>query len=276
MTASPEPTRMCARCKAEKPLAAFDLHNGAPRKNCKECVALGEAEKAARQTPVTGKPEGWKAPAPGETPMKACTLCGESKVWSAYETGSDICRACMVLGPPPWGTEPADEAPRGERPTAYTPALGAAIAEQIAAGATLKVITAQPDMPSKDTLARWRLEHEDLAAMLAAARQARADSHADEIAELVEAVRTGRVDAHAGRVAIDGLRWLASKDAPQTYGDKVELSNRDGSLKAVTAAAAIEALIAALPDLMGGKAEAPKALTADPAPAESAEHKEAA
>jgi hypothetical protein len=113
-------------------------------------------------------------------------------------------------------------------------------------------------------LARWRLEHEDLAAMLAAARQARADSRADEIAELVEAVRTGQVDAHAGRVAIDGLRWLASKDAPATYGEKVELSNPDGSLKAVTAAAAIEALIAALTDIGGGKAEAPVALAVVP------------
>ena len=89
--------------------------------------------------------------------------------------------------------------------------------------------------------------------MLATARQARADSRADEIADLVEAVRARRVDAQSGRVAIDGLRWLASKDDPRRYGDRVELSNPDGTLKGnIGAAAAIAALLDALPDLAGG------------------------
>jgi hypothetical protein len=266
MTAEPEPTKRCSRCKAEKPLSEFDLHNGAPRKNCRACVALGEAQKAARKAPVPGKPEGWTAPKPGETPLKRCESCGTEKVYSAFPAGIPVCRECMSDGarPPP---PPAGKADEGKRPTAYTPSLGAAIAERIAAGETLKAITADASMPSKDTLARWRLEHDDFAAMLVLARGARADARADEIADLVEAVRTGRVDAQAGRVAIDGLRWLASKDDPRRYGDKVELSNPDGSLKAqVNAAVAIEALISAMPDLVG-KVDGPPALTVVPAPA---------
>jgi hypothetical protein len=151
--------------------------------------------------------------------MKRCTACEVEKVWKAFPDGSDVCRACIAGEP----TEPKPVAmPEAtKRPAVYTPDLGAAIADQIAAGATLKAITARPDMPSKDVLARWRMEHDDLAAMLATARQARADARVDEIAELVEAVRSGRVDPQAGRVAIDGLRWLASKDAPTTYGDKM-------------------------------------------------------
>lgn len=234
-------TRTCAFCHVAKPVTEFD---GA-RKNCRPCAASADA----RRKPRHAKPEGWVAPAPGAAPTKACNACRVSKVWSAFPQGSDTCRACA-----------ADEAPtpqpeaevEGKRPVIYTPEIGAIIAGQVAGDTTLKAIAARPDMPSRDTLARWRLEHEDFAVMLATARQARADSRADEIAELVEAVRTGRVDPQAGRVAIDGLRWLASKDDPRRFGDKIELNNPDGSLKStVNAAVAIEALISALPDLVG-------------------------
>jgi hypothetical protein len=53
----------------------------------------------------------------------------------------------------------------------------------------------------------------------------------------------------------------------------VELSNPDGSLKAINAAIAIEALIAALPDL-GGKVQellpSPAASSAEPEPVREA------
>src|SRR5262249_46333063 len=49
----------------------------------------------------------------------------------------------------------------------------------------------------------------------------RADSRADEIASLAEELRLGTTDPHASRVRMDALKWLAAKERPQIYGDRV-------------------------------------------------------
>ncbi|HEY1243786.1 MAG TPA: hypothetical protein VGF29_03050 [Hyphomicrobiaceae bacterium] len=267
MTAEPEPTKVCARCKQDKPLTAFD---GPERKNCSDCAA---AEAARRKAPKEPKPEGWKAPKPGETPMQRCESCGVEKVYAAFPAGIRMCRECMASTRQP----PAARADEGKRPTAYTPELGQAICERIAAREPLYAICADPSMPTERTLSKWRLAHEAFAEAYALAREARADARADRIDQYIDDLKTGRLDPHSAKVMIDAERWQAGKEMPGKYSDRVEVTGAGGApLAQVNAAVAIEALIAALPDLMGGKAEAPKALTADPAPAESAEHKEAA
>ena len=53
----------------------------------------------------------------------------------------------------------------------------------------------------------------------------KAGTHAGELAEHVE---TGKLDPNAGRVAIDALKWIASKLKPRSYGDKLELAGKVG------------------------------------------------
>ena len=59
-----------------------------------------------------------------------------------------------------------------------------------------------------------------LSPLLAHARDEVADTLADEIRELAQNVVDGKLDPNAGRVAIDALKWIASKLKPKAYGDR--------------------------------------------------------
>ena len=61
------------------------------------------------------------------------------------------------------------------------------------------------------------------------ARQDGADALADKIRELAERVERGKLDPNAGRVAIDALKWIASKLKPRSYGDRLELAGKVGT-----------------------------------------------
>ncbi len=52
---------------------------------------------------------------------------------------------------------------------------------------------------------------------------------ADEIRELAQRVERGKLDPNAGRVAIDALKWIASKLKPRSYGDRLELAGKVGT-----------------------------------------------
>ena len=59
--------------------------------------------------------------------------------------------------------------------------------------------------------------------MYARAREDAADTLADEIRELAGRVEKGKLEPNAGRVAIDALKWIASKLKPREYGDRAQL-----------------------------------------------------
>ncbi len=107
------------------------------------------------------------------------------------------------------------------RPSTYTPELGSRICERVALCEPLSKIVAEKDMPSMRTIYAWQREHEDFAKALSQAREHRADARADAIHDLIEQVKAGTLDAHAGRVAIEGHRWLASREQPRKYGERV-------------------------------------------------------
>lgn len=56
----------------------------------------------------------------------------------------------------------------------------------------------------------------------ARARQMQAEAHAGKIADLADDVLGGKYEANAARVALDALKWTASKLHPAIYGDKVQ------------------------------------------------------
>jgi hypothetical protein len=59
--------------------------------------------------------------------------------------------------------------------------------------------------------------------LYARARQDAADTLADQIRELAGRVERGELEPNAGRVAIDALKWIASKLKPREYGDRAQL-----------------------------------------------------
>jgi hypothetical protein len=66
----------------------------------------------------------------------------------------------------------------------------------------------------------------ELASMYARAREWQAEAHADRIVELSEDVLAGKYDYNSARVAIDALKWSASKLRPRVYGDRLEVSGK--------------------------------------------------
>ncbi len=59
--------------------------------------------------------------------------------------------------------------------------------------------------------------------MYTRAREDAGDSLADQIRELAGRVERGELEPNAGRVAIDALKWIASKLKPREYGDRAQL-----------------------------------------------------
>ena len=77
-------------------------------------------------------------------------------------------------------------------------------------------------MPSRRTIRKWEEEHPEFAKRLEKASEDGADTIADQIREYTEAVAKGTMDPQAGRVAIDALKWTASKLKPKKYADRVD------------------------------------------------------
>ncbi len=122
----------------------------------------------------------------------------------------------------------------GGRPT-YSIEIAKEICERLAGGETLTAICKDTSMPAATSVRRWVLDNDEFAEMHARARNMQAESHADKILDIKDKVIAGEMDPQAARVAIDALKWIASKLLPAVYGDRVEhhLSGDSELLKAM-------------------------------------------
>ncbi len=108
---------------------------------------------------------------------------------------------------------------KGGRPSIYSAAVANRICERIAEGEPLTKICRDKAMPAYRTVLNWRVKDIEFLQMYTRARQDAGDTLADEIRELAQRVVDGKLDANAARVAIDALKWIASKLKPKSYGD---------------------------------------------------------
>ena len=73
---------------------------------------------------------------------------------------------------------------------------------------------------SRQTIYTWIDIKEGFLDRYTRATNERADYKAEEIDRIAYEVLDGMHDAHAARVAIDALKWTASKLKPKAYGDR--------------------------------------------------------
>jgi hypothetical protein len=73
---------------------------------------------------------------------------------------------------------------------------------------------------SRQTIYTWIDTRDGFIDKYARATSERADYKAEEIDRIAYDVLDGRYDANSGRVAIDALKWTASKLKPKAYGDR--------------------------------------------------------
>ncbi len=117
----------------------------------------------------------------------------------------------------------------------------AAIIEQLSEGKSLRSICEQPDMPTEALVRKWARLDADFGSQYAHAREAGMDAMADEILAIADetsldtkTTADGKtvVDQEAinrSRLRVDARKWIMSKIAPKTYGDKLDL-NHSGSI----------------------------------------------
>lgn len=113
------------------------------------------------------------------------------------------------------------------RVAAYSPELGLLIAEYIANGVTLRKISQMDGMPSTTTVHRWLMLYPEFSTAYNAAREISAYNLEDEALDLARLIRSLPGDSPRVRafdIAINQLRWSASRRNPRVYSDKAALN----------------------------------------------------
>jgi len=97
-----------------------------------------------------------------------------------------------------------------------------AICEEIADGKSLRKICEAEGMPNKATVFRWLAAHAAFSDQYARAREAQADTLADDLISLADAAgEDTAVTVARDRLKVDTRKWIASKLKPKVYGDKL-------------------------------------------------------
>jgi hypothetical protein len=103
------------------------------------------------------------------------------------------------------------------RPSIFSEELAAEICKRLSSGMSLRKICSENDMPNISTIMDWLSKNETFSAQYARAREAQAETLADQIVDLVDE----EDDPAKARVRMDARKWFASKVAPKKYGDKI-------------------------------------------------------
>lgn len=107
------------------------------------------------------------------------------------------------------------------RPSEFTPEIANEICDLLIEGKSLRAICALEGMPNASTVCRWLANNEEFRKQYAHARDAQADTIADETLAIAD---DAALDPQDRRVRIDTRKWLAAKLKPKAYGEKVALT----------------------------------------------------
>lgn len=133
---------------------------------------------------------------------------------------------------------------KGGRPSTFSPDMCEKICSKIAEGMSLRKICSENGMPTVGTVCLWLAKDREFSEQYARAREAQAETMADEILDIADKIppmnpTTGAYDSGAvnhQRLRIDSRKWVASKLKPKKYGDRLDLSSADGTMTPKTVA----------------------------------------
>lgn len=127
------------------------------------------------------------------------------------------------------------------RPSEFSQETADAICEKLADGESLRSICLADEMPAKSTVFKWLGQHSDFADQYARAREAQADTLADDIVDIADDgtndwMKRQRDDGttedvlnheHIARskLRVDARKWVAAKLKPKKYGDKIDVTS---------------------------------------------------
>jgi hypothetical protein len=137
----------------------------------------------------------------------------------------------VASGAPAAGLPPSPPAKTAREPNvSYDPDLAELILTEISDGRTLTEICDRAGMPSRSSIHRWVRDNFDFQKRYLSAVEIRAHSRVDEICKINALVAAGKMPPAEAKVICDNLRWLASKEDPRRFGDRLtqELLGKDG------------------------------------------------
>lgn len=134
------------------------------------------------------------------------------------------------------------------RPEIFNKALADEVLTRLANGESARSICRDKRMPSRPTLARWCVVHEEFAAQYARARDQGLDVMAEDILDIADNTQQGVIETDKQdkfgdpytevqrkdmtehrKLRVDARKWYLSKLAPKRYGDRLAVEH-SGSL----------------------------------------------
>lgn len=126
------------------------------------------------------------------------------------------------------------------RPSTFTQKIADEICERLIEGRSLRSICLDDKMPATGTVCRWLGENENFREQYERARDAQADTLADEIVDIADDGSNDFMERKRGedteivvdkehvlrsKLRVDARKWVASKLKPKKYGDKLDLTS---------------------------------------------------
>ena len=118
------------------------------------------------------------------------------------------------------------------RPTDYSLELVDQICDRIATGEPLVRICREEAMPNVVTVYRWLNKYPEFSNLYAKAKDAAADTLAEEIQDIADSIPMETTDKEGNtkfdpayinwmRLRVDARKWVAAKLKPRKYGDRL-------------------------------------------------------
>lgn len=118
------------------------------------------------------------------------------------------------------------------KPREFDQIIGDEICDRLTNGESLRKISCDEHMPAASTIYKWLTANKTFAEQYAHAREAQADTLADEILDIADDGSNDYMEREDGSVEyngdavsrsklrVDSRKWIASKLKPKKYGDK--------------------------------------------------------
>lgn len=113
------------------------------------------------------------------------------------------------------------------RPSVYSEEIAQDILCRLMDGQSLRKICQDDAMPARSTVHLWLANDEAFSDRYARARDAQADTLADEILDISDG-ENAAADPQRDRLRVDARKWLAGKLRPKVYGDKQQVEHSGG------------------------------------------------
>lgn len=120
-------------------------------------------------------------------------------------------------------------------PIKFSQSLADALCEKLANGTSLRTICNADDFPAVGSVFRWLAENPEFREQYARAREAQADTLADEILDIADDGGNDWMEREEGfkeyngdsvqraRLRVDARKWIAAKLLPKKYGERQEI-----------------------------------------------------